>query len=133
MTLLLDTSILIGIQRKDRDIIKKLEGLTKIHFHPSSVSFINYFEFYYGLIDKNVKNWQIMIEFINKFNCLKASVMTAQILAELKHKYDKKGIPIGLTDLIIASQAKENNLVLVSMDKTFEKIEDINKIILDSA
>ena len=133
MTLLLDTSILVGIQRKDRDIIRKLADLTKIHFHPSSVSFINYFEFYYGLIDKKVKNKQIMIEFINKFNCLKASVMTAQILAELKHKYDKKGIPIGLTDLIIASQAKENNLVLVSMDKTFEKIEDINKIILDSA
>ena len=132
MTLLLDTSILVGIQRKDRDIIRKLGNLTKIHFHPSSVSFINYFEFYYGLIDKNVKNRQIMIEFINKFNCLKASVMTAQILAELKHKYDKKGILIGLADLIIASQAKENNLVLVSMDKTFEKIEDINKIILDS-
>ena len=131
MTLLLDTSILVGIQRKDRDIIRKLGNLTKIHFHPSSVSFINYFEFYYGLIDKNVKNRQIMIEFINKFNCLKASVMTAQILAELKHKYDKKGIPIGLADLIIASQAKENNLVLVSMDKTFEKIEEINKIILN--
>ena len=131
MTLLLDTSILVGIQRKDRNIIRKLGNLAKIHFHPSSVSFINYFEFYYGLIDKNVKNRQIMIEFINKFNCLKASVMTAQILAELKHKYDKKGILIGLADLIIASQAKENNLVLVSMDKTFEKIEEINKIILN--
>ena len=72
-----------------------------------------------------------MIDFINKFNCLKASVMTAQILAELKHKYEKKGIQIGLADLIIASQAKESNMTLVSMDKTFEKIEEINKIILN--
>ena len=130
MTLLLDTSILIGIQKKDKEIIKKLGEIIKIHFQPSSISFINYFEFYCGLMEKNVKNKQIMIDFINKFNCLKASVMTAQILAELKHKYEKKGIVIGLADLIIASHAKENNMVLVTMDKTFEKIEEINKIIL---
>lgn len=131
MTLLLDTSILVAIERKERAIIKKLDQLTKAHPQPSSISFINYFEFYYGVIEKNIKNRQIMIEFINKFNCLRASVMTAQILAELKHKYDKKGISIGLADLLIASQAKESNMTLVSMDKTFEKIEEINKVILN--
>ncbi len=32
---------------------------------------------------------------------------------------------------VIAGQAKENNMLLVSTDKTFEKIGDINKIILE--
>ena len=128
--LLLDTSILIEIQRKDKAVIHKIEELKKIHFQPASISFINYFEFYSGLIDKNIKNKQIMIEFINKFNCLKASSITAQILAELKNKYEKKGIAIGLADLIVASQVKEYNMTLVTRDKTFEKIDEISKVIL---
>ena len=130
MTLLLDTSILIAVQRKEKDVIKKIDELKKAHFRPASVSFINYFEFYAGLMEKNVKNRQIMLDFINKFNCLKASSITAKILAELKDKYEKKGIVIGLADLIIASHAKENNLVLLTRDKVFEKIDEIDKIII---
>ena len=130
MTLLLDTSILIEIQRKDKEIIQKLDELTKIHFQPASISFINYFEFYFGLFDKSIRNRQNMIEFINKFNCLKASIITAQILAELKNKYEKRGMIIGLADLIVASHAKENNMMLITRDKTFEKIDEINKIIV---
>lgn len=130
MTLLLDTSILIGVQRKDKEIIEKIEELKKIHFQPASISFINYFEFYIGLIEKSVKNKQLMLDFINKFNCLKASSITAEILAELKHKYEKKGIVIGLADLVIASHAKENNMLLITQDKIFEKIEEISKIVI---
>ena len=72
-----------------------------------------------------------MIGFINEFKCLKASSMTAQILAELKNKYEKKGITMGLADLIIASHTIEGNFVLVTNDKAFEKVDEINKIILD--
>jgi predicted nucleic acid-binding protein len=71
-----------------------------------------------------------MLDFINKFNCLKASSITAKILAELKDKYEKKGIVIGLADLIIASHAKESNLVLLTSDKVFEKIDEIDKIVI---
>lgn len=131
MTLLLDTSILIDVQRKENEVIQRISELKKIHFQPACISFINYFEFYFGLIEKDIKNRQIMIDFINKFNCLKASSVTAQILAELKNKYEKKGIIIGIADLIVASHAKEYNLVLITKDKVFKKIEDLNKIILD--
>ena len=71
-----------------------------------------------------------MIDFINKFNCLKPSGITAQILAELRNKYEKKGIAIGLADLIVASTAKEHNMAVVTQDKIFEKIDEINKIVL---
>ena len=130
MTLLLDTSVLIGIQRREKDVIEKINELKNSHFRPASISFINYFEFYEGLLDKNVKNRQINIDFINKFNCLRASSITAEILALLKSKCEKKGIVIGLADLIVASHTKENNMVLVTKDRDFEKIEDIIKIII---
>ena len=130
MTLLLDTSILIGIQRKEYQVIEKIDELKKAHFQQASISFINYFEFYTGLIERNIKNKQLMLDFINKFNCLKASSITAGILADLKYKYEKRGIVIGLADLIIASHAKETNTLLVTHDKVFEKIEEISKIII---
>ena len=37
---------------------------------------------------------------------------------------------LALADLLISSQVIENNLILVTMDKDFEKIESLKKIIL---
>ena len=51
-------------------------------------------------------------------------------MADLKYKYEKKGIVVPLADLIIASIAIENNAVLVTSDKDFEKIEELKKIII---
>ena len=130
MTLVLDTSILIDIEKKDKEVINKIEELSKVHYIPAAITFVNYFEFYFGAMPKSIKNRQIMLEFINKFNCLRASAKTGEILAELKHKYDNKGIVITLADLIIASQVIENNMVLVTKDKDFEKISEVRKVIL---
>ena len=130
MTLLFDTSVLIALEKRDKEIITKLEELKKIHYMPANTTFVNYFEFYFGLLSKAVENRQPMIEFLNKFNCLKASAKTAEILAELKYKYDKKGLALPLADLIIASHAIENNMLLVSRDKDFEKIDEVKKCIL---
>ena len=130
MTLVLDTSILIDIEKRDRQTIKAIEELRKVHYMPASITFVNYFEFYFGIIPKNIKNKQLMIEFVNNFNCLKVSAKTAEILAELKYKYDNNGMAITLADLIIAEQVMENNMVLVTKDKDFEKIIEMKKVIL---
>lgn len=131
MVLILDTSILIDIQRKRKETINKMEEIYKAHIDPPRITFISYFEFYEGIIEKNIKNKNIMLAFINKFRCLNPSQRTAEILANLKHKYEKKGIKIGLADLIIASQVIESNATLITKDTVFEKIEEINKIIID--
>ena len=129
MTLLFDTSVLIALEKRDKEVIRKLEELKKIHYMPAHTTFVNYFEFYFGLLPRAVENRQ-HIEFLNKFNCLKASAKTAEILAELKYKYDKKGLALPLADLIIASQAIENNMVLVTRDRYFQKIDEVKKRIL---
>lgn len=46
-------------------------------------------------------------------------------MADLKYKYEKKGIVIPLADLIIANIAIENNTVLVTSDKHFERPEEL--------
>jgi len=130
MALVLDTSILVDIERKRNETVKKLEEISKNHFLPPRITFINYFEFYEGIIEKNIKNKSVLMVFINKFMCLRASSRTAEILANLKHKYGKKGITFGLADLIIAAQVIENNATLVTKDNVFEKIEEMDKIIV---
>ena len=130
MTLVLDTSILIDIEKKNKQTIEKLEELSKVHYTPASITFINYFEFYFGIMQRNVKNKQYMLEFINKFNCLRVSSKTARILADLKFRCDGEGNKLSLADLIIASQVKENDMILVTKDRDFEKIIEIKKVIL---
>lgn len=129
--LIFDTSILIALEKNDKAIIKKISELSKIYRGTPQTTFITYYEFLLGIKNRSFKNQSKAIEFLNNFNCLKASSTTAQILAELKNKYEKKGIHLGLADLIIASHAKEWSMILVTKDKTFEKLDDINKIIIE--
>jgi len=70
------------------------------------------------------------LSFVHKFNMLKVSKRTAEILAELKQKYDKNGEMLPLADLLIASQTIENGGILVTLDTDFRRIEELNKLIL---
>ena len=130
MALLFDTSIIIGLERGNKDVIKKISELSKTYSGRPQVSFITYYEFMFGIKNRSPKNQADAVEFINNFYCLPATKKTAEILAELRNKYLAKGLEINLADFIIASHAKENSMVLVTKDRAFEKIEEIDKIII---
>ena len=130
MTLALDTNILIGVEKRGKYIIESLENIAKKDPTPACITFINYFEFIQGLKLKSQKNREKSINFIEEFQCLQTTKRTAIILDELKSKYEKMGKIFTLSDLLIASQAIENNLTLVTTDKQFEEIEELKKIIL---
>jgi len=130
MMLVFDTSVIISIEREDKEVIKKVHELSKIYVGQPQIAFVTCYEFLLGIKNRSPKNQNEALEFINNFNCLSATKRTAEILAELRHKYAAKGIEIALADFIIASQVKENDMVLVTKDKIFEKIEEISKIII---
>lgn len=132
MTFVLDTSILIAIEKRDQKIIKELEKLSTIDSSPPATTFITYFEFLYGLKLKSVKNREKVIESLEEFRVLQTTKATAHILSELKTKYDKSGIKLSFADLLIAAQAIENNYTLVTQDKDFEKVRELNKILIQT-
>ena len=68
--------------------------------------------------------------FLKKFNILQTTNSSAEILSDLKIKYDKKGMSLPLADLLSASIVIDNSLILVTKDRDFEKIEELKKIIL---
>lgn len=130
MTLAFDTSILIRLEKKDKNIADQISEIIKRDPAPASIPFMSYFEFYRGVQAKSPRNKEKAILFLNKFRCVQTTKETAHILSDLKSTYDKAGKPFSLADLMIASQAIENNMTLVTTDKQFEDISELKKIIL---
>ena len=130
MSLVFDTSILINLERKDKRTVEMVRDLSKKHKIPAVITFITYFEFFLGIKEKSLKNQDAALNFLNKFGVLRINKATAQVLSELKYKYDRKGTVITLADMLIAAQVIENNMVLLTSDKHFERIEELKKIIL---
>ncbi|PIN77374.1 hypothetical protein COV15_02305 [Candidatus Woesearchaeota archaeon CG10_big_fil_rev_8_21_14_0_10_34_12] len=129
MSLVFDTSILIAIERGDKETIKKLENLHKSFPSSPQLTFISFFEYLTGLKIRKTKSFQSNLMFLKKFNVLHTTKSSAEILSDLKIKYDKKGITLSLADLLSASIVIDNNLVFATKDKDFEKIEELKKII----
>ncbi len=125
MNLVLDTSIIIEIERSNKEIIAKLNELRKIYPGPPRISFMSYFEFLYGLRKKSIENKSKAQKFLELFEVIHTTNITAHYLVQLKEKYE-----LSLTDLFIASQIMETNNVLITKDKDFEQIDEINKVIL---
>lgn len=130
MTLVFDTSVIIDVENSESETIERLKELSKIHSAPGTVTFMNYLEFINGLHIKSIKNKEKSMIFIEMFHFLSPTKKTAVILSDLKRKYDNLGKSFSLSDLLIASQVIENNMVLVTRDKSFQEIEEMKKIIL---
>ena len=130
MNLVLDTSIVVDLERGNKETINSIEKLKVNHHGMPIITFVTYFEIFEGILKRNVKNKEESLEFLNKFSYLHLTKRTAEILAELKVKYEKKGISLSMADFLIVAQVKENNLLLVTRDNHFSDIEEINMVIL---
>jgi predicted nucleic acid-binding protein len=125
VNLIFDTSILVDFERGYASTITSIDDLKKRYPVPAKISFITYFEFLLGLKEKSIKNKEKSRNFIEKFNVLHTTKNTAEKLLILKQKYE-----LPLADLLIAAQVMENNGILITKDKDFEQVEEIEKIIL---
>ena len=129
MILTFDSSVLIDLENGRRETLERVKDLIKMHPDPSPILFIPYFEFYFGIQDRSPKNIEKAYSFLQKFRIVQPTKTTAELLSALRRKYDAKGVALTLADLLIASQVHEHNLLLVTRDKDFSKIEEIKKVI----
>lgn len=125
MILILDTSVIIELERGNKEIRDKLVELRGVYPAPPKISFMTYFEFSYGLRKRSVKNKEKVQRFLELFEVVQTTNTTANFLVTLKDKYE-----LSLSDLFIAAQVMESNGVLVTKDKDFERINEIEKVIL---
>ena len=125
MSLLIDTSVLIDIEKRRKETLTRLLELKKIHPAKPRLSFISYFEFLFGLRNRSPRNKEKAQSYLDKFEIVHTNDSCVKNLVYLKEKYE-----LPLADLIIASQVMEKGDVLITKDKDFEQIKEIEKIII---
>ena len=65
-------------------------------------------------------------EFTDPLNIIPFGMAEAKAAAQIRAKLEKKGIPIGPYDVLVAACAKANNLILVTHNlKEFKRIEGL--------
>ena len=125
MSLVFDTSVLINLERKEPKTVEAVRRLAEVDPLAPSVAFLAYFEFIHGLHAKSPKNKEQSLSFIEQFRCLEPTRRTAHILSRLLIAHALKGEGITMSDALIASQAIEHNMILVTGDKQFQKIKEL--------
>ncbi|MBI4181546.1 MAG: type II toxin-antitoxin system VapC family toxin [Candidatus Aenigmarchaeota archaeon] len=126
MKVMVDTSVLIDLDTGYRPTLERFVSLKELSPTLPSISFMAYYEFIHGLRKRNPKNREKSLAFIQEFVIVHTTLQTAAVLSLLKERYPS----CSLADLFIAAQAIENGMMLVTRDLDFEKIAELDKIIL---
>lgn len=125
MYLIFDTSVLIEMERENKSVLQHVARLRQSYPAPPKTAFVVYYEFLHGTRNRNPVNKAKAESFIELFEMLVVTKTTAKILSQLKEKYE-----LPFADLFIAAQAKEQQGILITRDKDFERIEELKKIII---
>ena len=122
---LLDTDTVIYSLKGEPAVEKNLRE----HFHdPMKMSVITLMELYYGAhkSQKIASNLAKIKTLENSFEIVPISEKSAEVFGIIKAQLEKAGSPLDDFDLIIASCALSDNLVLVTNNvKHFQRIEGL--------
>ena len=121
----LDSSIFIPLLRGDKDIKKKLDSM-----EPENVSIttITLCELFRGAFkSRDTKNdLETVHKLIRDYKTFLFDIESSETFGEDFVNLEKSGKPTQVLDLMIASIAKSNNLILVTRNKKhFENIQDL--------
>jgi tRNA(fMet)-specific endonuclease VapC len=116
-------------------LIYFFKGLGNVENHllsepPSEIALpsIVLFELEFGIAKSSSprKRSNQLKDFISLVNIIPFGTVEAKTAAQIRFKSEKKGIPVGPYDVLIAACAKANNLILVTHNvKEFKRIEGL--------
>ena len=117
----LDTSVLIEIAN---DTEKGQEMADKLNGEETAITTVSYYEFYRSGEKSRAE------EFLKKFTLLTFDEESAEQTGEVYRLLKKKGQMINELDMLIAGICQSNDATLYTLDKDFEKIASLKKVIL---
>ena len=126
MHYLLDTNICIYLIKK-----RPPEALAQFKRHSPqdvAISTITLFELEYGVEKSQYRqrSQDALAKFLLPFNLLELDRSAATDAAAIRAELEKKGLPIGPYDLLIAGLARSQNMTLVTNNtKEFEKVDGL--------
>lgn len=126
MRYMLDTNTCIYIiNRSPKQVYERLK---KLSLGEVGISVITFCELQYGVAKsaKPVENQLALTEFLAPLEVLDFTSACAAPYGEIRADLNKKGCPIGNNDLLIASHAISEGLVLISNNlKEFARVEGL--------
>ena len=122
---LLDTNIIIGLFRGETSVKTQLEKSAEIFVPVIAIG-----ELYYGAYHSSdfSRHANQVEDFALNSAILNCDSTTAKHYAETKQNLKLAGTPIPENDLWIAAIAKQFDLTLVSRDKHFGLVNDVNVV-----
>ena len=108
-------------------IITQIKALTH---DPLYITFFTLCEFYLGIINKSEKKKKDFLDRIEEYPLLNTTKNTGFIFCDLWHHLQKEGKIIPHFDLFIASLAIEYNMTLLTLDKDFDQIPNVKKMVI---
>ncbi len=127
--LVLDTSVLIDIERKDKRTISKLLELKLLHPERLAISFATFSEFLYGALRRK-KNMRAVVEFLANYTVLQSTLVSARLFGEIKYRLELQGKNIQDFDVLIASTVLAHGGVLITKDDDFKRIQGLQLILV---
>lgn len=123
---MLDTNICIYvIKNKPESVINRF-----LQHNPDElcISAITYAELLHGVEKSQAieKNRFAMTMFLSPITILEFDNYAAEEYGKIRANLEKKGVPIGLMDMLIAGHARSKNLILVTNNvKEFNRVENL--------
>lgn len=130
MAVILDTSVLVELERNNSELIEALKKISKFNREKPYISSLSVTELFFGIFKKTKDKQVKLFDFIRKFNILHTTFSSSVVLANFKNVLSKQGKKIPTIDLIIASIAMDNDLNLVTLDSHFNRIPRLNVLYL---
>ncbi len=125
MSYIIDTSVLIEIERGNQQVIAQVSLLP---FSPSTdlcLTVFNFCELYSGLLHKEERSREKALERLQEYRLLHTTKESAIIFSRLIHETRKKGITISHFDGFIAAIALEKGFTLITTDRDFQRIPSL--------
>lgn len=123
----LDTDILVGLLKGDKDATATIGMFQKMGI-PLKTTIITVYELLKGATSssKPVENLRLVRDLLSNISILNLTYGSCEKASEIYVKLRSKGHIIGEFDILIAALAKYNDETLVSRDKHFQMVENIN-------
>jgi tRNA(fMet)-specific endonuclease VapC len=123
---LLDSSVLIDVYRGRSSIFEALQRLGE---ERPATTVLNYTEVLADVFPLQAQS-QVSEDIIRYCSILPITLASGKIFLHIKQILRSSGNLISDNDMLIASIAIENNLIVVTKDKHFLRVPGLNKIIL---
>ncbi len=131
MGFVLDTSVLIEVEKGNQKIIEQITALKDAPDAELAITIFTFCEFYYGILDKNEKNKAKILERLEQYTLLQTTARSGLLFSEILHQMLKKGVGMAQFDLFIAAVTMEKGDTLLTLDSDFKKVPGLKKVVLE--